>query len=322
MITKHLNSSIAGVIDVAVNYLLKGELVAIPTETVYGLAADASNIDAINKVFQVKSRPINHPLIVHISDVNDLQFWAKNISDDILNLAANFWPGPMTILLEKKDSVLNQITAESPYVCIRIPNHSIALSIINKLGRGIVAPSANNYGFVSPTSAAHVMSDMSGKIPLVLDGGQCSFGIESTIIDCTSSNIKLLRPGSLAVYEIEKILGKSINIPTQTKKRFSGNLVNHYQPNTPLLLKSSKEVDELILDKKQNNYGFMLLQRRNFNSQNIIYMPQKSSEYAHNLYSTLRYFDSLKFREIILELPPDSNDWLAIHDRIYKSSHK
>ena len=322
MKTKVLPINNFDAIRAAVNYLSSGELVALPTETVYGLAADATNLSAIRKIYEVKSRPLNHPLIVHLADIDQLPIWTKNIPDDAYRLASLFWPGPLTMLLEKQNSVFDELTASSPFVCVRIPKNQTTLEVIRKLGTAIVAPSANKFGFVSPTSAEHVKQDLLNKIPLVLDGGSCNVGIESTIIDFTKKSPRILRPGGLLISEIEKALNKKVLLDSNSKNKVSGTLKNHYQPNAHVFLMTPKQLDNLCTANIDKTSAFFLLKTRKNIPKNIFLLPRNSLEYGSMLYSLLRSVDAAGYKKIIIETPPSKKDWLAIRDRITKAEYK
>ena len=322
MKTKVLPINNFDAIRAAVNYLSSGELVALPTETVYGLAADATNLSAIRKIYEVKSRPLNHPLIVHLADIDQLPIWTKNIPDDAYRLASLFWPGPLTMLLEKQNSVFDELTASSPFVCVRIPKNQTTLEVIRKLGTAIVAPSANKFGFVSPTSAEHVKQDLLNKIPLVLDGGSCNVGIESTIIDFTKKSPRILRPGGLLISEIEKALNRKVLLDSNSKNKVSGALKNHYQPNAHVFLMTPKQLDNLRTANIEKTSAFFLLKTRKNISKNIFILPRNSLEYGSMLYSLLRSVDAAGYKKIIIETPPSKKDWLAVRDRITKAEYK
>jgi len=230
MKTLLLKATDSDCINQAVTLLKDGKLVGLPTETVYGLAADATHTSAIQEIFKVKKRPPNHPLILHLPDLSDLSQWAINIPDITYALAKQFMPGSLSVLLHKNPSVSNAITGGSNKICIRIPHHETTLKIIERLGSPIVAPSANIFGRISPTSAEHVMQDLFGEIDAVVDGGECRVGIESTIVDLTTPIPTLLRPGGVNLFALEKALHSKIFIPDSVNTSISGNLVNHYQP--------------------------------------------------------------------------------------------
>ena len=190
--------------------LKAGGLVAFPTETVYGLGADASNAQAVARIFAVKGRPRNHPLIVHLASADDLATWAVDVSEDARQLARAFWPGPLTLILKRAESVLDAVTGEQDTVAVRVPSHPKALALLEAFGGGIAAPSANKFGRISPTTPDHVRLDLGQEVDLVLDGGACEIGIESTIVDCSGERPRLLRPGKITATEIEALLGEPL----------------------------------------------------------------------------------------------------------------
>jgi L-threonylcarbamoyladenylate synthase len=320
MQTLFLGENQIGRIDQASQLLADGELVAIPTETVYGLAGDATNRSAINKIFEVKGRPKNHPLILHLASIDQLNEWAIDIPSSVDTLAKHFWPGPMSLLLKKHPNVLNEITGGSNKICIRIPDHPVTLSLLRKLNKGIVAPSANLFGRVSPTSAKHVLDDLNGKISAILDGGKCEVGLESTIIDLTETKPKILRPGGLSLLEIEKILDQNIQIHFDSSEKVSGNLINHYQPRASVYPIKTSQIENIIEDTLKTKSALLLLS--DINKDNIYSMPKNPYQYGQVFYSTLRLMDDKKFEKIFIELPPEKSEWYAIHDRIKKASFK
>ena len=320
MQTLFLGENQTGRIDQASQLLADGELVAIPTETVYGLAGDATNRSAINKIFEVKGRPKNHPLILHLASIDQLNEWAIDIPSSVDTLAKHFWPGPMSLLLKKHPNVLNEITGGSNKICIRIPDHPVTLSLLRKLNKGIVAPSANLFGRVSPTSAKHVLDDLNGKISAILDGGKCEVGLESTIIDLTETKPKILRPGGLSLLEIEKILDQNIQIHFDSSEKVSGNLINHYQPRASVYPIKTSQIENIIEETLKTKSALLLLS--DINKDNIYSMPKNPYQYGQVFYSTLRLMDDKKFEKIFIELPPEKSEWYAIHDRIKKASFK
>ena len=302
--------------------LSDGELVAIPTETVYGLAADASNISAINKIFEVKKRPQTHPLILHLASVDQLNDWAIDIPSDVNILAKHFWPGPMSLLLKKHPHVLNEITGGSNKICVRIPNHPVTLSLLKLFNNCVVAPSANLFGRVSPTSAKHVLDDLDGKISAILDGGQCEVGLESTIIDLTEIEPKILRPGGLPIGDIEKVLNKEIVPQSNSNEKISGNLLNHYQPRASVHPCKKSEIEQLNVGTFNNKSVLLLLSDINKENIHTHPMPKDAYKYGQVFYSTLRLMDDKEVEKIYIELPPEKSEWYAIHDRIKKASFK
>lgn len=347
----------------AIEILSSGGIVAIPTETVYGLAADATNPTALKKIFAAKNRPADHPLIVHIANVDQLAYWAQEIPDYAHKLATAFWPGPMTLILRKQDHVLDIITGGQNTVGLRIPQHPIAQKILQSLSAsstgnqaiGLAAPSANSFGQISPTLAKHVQQDLGNKIDLIIDGGICSVGIESTIIDCTSDQPKILRPGMISEEDINKTLDSNSQgiLPithtsntsqdlldsNTTPLRVSGCLASHYAPKTQTVLISANQLENYC--SSLNNYTVLsrhkpkLKKVKLYDSrlptsfvnptehpQNWILMPEDHHAYAHSLYEQLHFADQLNSQQIIIEDVPENNmHWAGIRDRLLKASH-
>lgn len=301
--------------------LKNGELVAVPTETVYGLAADAKNNMAIRKIFTTKERPSDHPLIVHIDTWDKINNWTDTISESSYKLAKHFWPGPLTMIFRKKNDITNIITGGLDTVAIRIPNHSITLAIIKELENGIVAPSANAHKKTSPTNIEHVLKTLKGKIAAVIDGGECSIGIESTIIDMTSQIPTILRPGAITAEMIEDVLNIKIKSPFNHNEKVSGNMEIHYQPEKPLFLFT---IAEILKELKKEGTIAVIHYSNLPQSKNAIYykMSTNKNEYARNLYTTLHAIDKTNVEKILVEIPPFSNEWSGINDRLTKASWK
>ena len=298
--------------------LAQGEVVALPTETVYGLAADASQLNAVNKIYQVKHRPQGHPLIMHFAELADMLPWVKKIPPLAEKLARHGWPGPLSMLLWRSEKVLDAVTGGSDKVCVRIPNQATTRAIIRQLGHPIVAPSANMYGAVSPTSAKHVMHDLQGKIAAVVDGGDCQVGLESTILDMTGEQPVLMRPGGYSLPEIEAILGCQIITQHDGKTKVSGNLLNHYQPNTRLELLNPQQAESSI-----PKGSILMLRELSYSSEIAQYhMPLDAKRYGQMLYAVLRLLDQGGYSKILIEMPPDKLEWMAVRDRIAKALHK
>src|SRR5262249_29022106 len=241
-------------IDLAVAALRRGELVAFPTETVYGLGADASNAEALSRLYRVKGRPAEHPVIVHIAGAGQLADWAKEVPDAARKLAEAFWPGPLTMVLRKSPSVPGQVTGGQDTVAIRIPRHPIALSLLEAFGGGIAAPSANRFGHLSPTVAAAVVEELGDDVSIVLDGGPCKVGIESTIVNLCGDGPEILRLGMIPGEQIERVLCSTLRCvaastteehPTAAT-RVPGGLPKHYAPRTPLTMVVTAELSALI----------------------------------------------------------------------------
>lgn len=308
-------------IDEAVALLKSGQLVALPTETVYGLAADASNSDAVKKIFIAKGRPSDHPLILHIDSFDKVFDWAENVSENAKILANHFWPGPLTMILKKRAHVDSLITGGLDTIAIRIPHHSVILSAINKLGTALVAPSANAYKKISPTQSIHVLRTLNGKIAAVVDGGASTVGIESTIIDMTKDIPIILRFGAITVEMIEKVLKIKIEAPLSHNEKVSGNLKDHYQPEKPLLLLSFDQLHKLI-QKEPHHAVIYYSDSLKINGCNTYKMPSCKKQYAQKLYDVLHQADTASVDKILVEIPPNISEWADITDRLIKASKK
>lgn len=308
-------------IDEVVSLLKNGGLVALPTETVYGLAADALNEAAIQKIFKAKGRPSNHPLIVHIDSFDKIDPWCQDISIAAKKLADNFWPGSLTMIFNKRNNVSNSITGGLNTIAIRIPNHPVILEVISKLGNGIAAPSANAHQKTSPTSSMHVLKTLDGKIAGIVDSGVCAVGIESTIIDMTKEIPIILRPGAITVEMIEKVLGINIENPIYHNEKVSGNMKNHYQPEKPLFIFTIDQIESL--SKEETNIAIIHYSKIS-KTENAIYytMPKNKAEYTKIFYSTLHSIDNTNVAKVLVETPPSSIEWADINDRLIKASAK
>jgi L-threonylcarbamoyladenylate synthase len=301
--------------------LIAGNLVAFPTETVYGLGADASNQQAVARIYEVKGRPTNHPLIVHISSIDNLDKWAKEIPEYAVKLARAFWPGPMTLILPRTELVKDFITGGQNNVGIRVPAHTVALSLLKEFeiqgGIGVAAPSANRFGKVSPTCADDVKAELSDYLKsddLVLDGGQSSVGIESTIINCTNTIPTILRPGAITATMINDLLGIQIEIFLKNNGdqiRVPGLLESHYSPKAKVYLSGTPSAGDgfIALSKFPTPPGVIRLTS-----------PATNEEYARTLYQGLRLADSKKLTKVYV-IEPEGNDIaVAVCDRLQKAS--
>lgn len=318
MKTKILNAS---QIDEAVALLRSGEIVALPTETVYGLAADCKNNVAIHKIFTAKDRPSDHPLIVHIDAFDKVNDWAEQIPENAQKLAESFWPGPLTMIFKKKNEVSNLITGCLNTVALRVPNHPVILEIIKKLGNGIVAPSANAHQKISPTKPEHVLKTLEGKIAAIVDGSICSIGIESTIIDMTKKTPIILRPGAITPTMIEKVLNMKIEFPFNHNEKIPGNMKIHYQPEKPLYLLSLDQIERL---SQTEDIIAIVHYSKILKIKNATYykMSKNNIEYAKNLYDILHTVDNTNVKKILFEAPPCLSEWADVHDRLMKASWK
>ena len=315
----------------AVSKLKEGGVVAFPTETVYGLGADASNEQAIKKVFSVKNRPCNHPLIVHLAHGDDIERWSTNIPEAAYLLSKYFWPGPLTLILEKHPDVSPLITGNQDTIGLRVPQHPLTLELIRQLGpqAGIVGPSANLYGHVSPTTAEHVKSELGSKISAILDGGPCMVGIESTIVALLGKKSPvILRQGDISSNDIAQVLGYKVDANlTNSAIRSPGNQKQHYAPRTPLHIIDSHSLLETAMRLQQQGKRCAIL---SFNAapsslSSAVAWHQTVCEpksYARNLYANLRMLDQLQLDVILIERPPwNQPAWQAIYDRLQRASY-
>lgn len=313
----------------AANFLRDGKLVALPTETVYGLGADAQNRSALELLYQVKGRPSNHPVIVHLHDEQQLKDWAIDIPDRALLLAEEFWPGPLTMVLRRASSVLDQVTGGQDTVAVRVPNHPVALALLKEFGGGIAAPSANRFGKLSPTRAEDVKKDLGADVSMVLDGGDCLVGIESTIVDLSSDTLRVLRPGMVLASEIEAVLSEPVIGTTQQPQpdraaapRAPGGLASHYAPKTPVELVSPQELQAKIasLSARKNISVLSFTPKANGSTTPWVVAPEDASEYARCLYSNLRILDSLHTELILVETTPEKEEWTGVRDRLGRAA--
>ena len=301
--------------------LIAGNLVAFPTETVYGLGADASNQQAVARIYEVKGRPTDHPLIVHISSINNLDKWAKDTPEYAVKLARAFWPGPMTLILPRTDLAKDFITGGQNNVGIRVPAHTVALSLLKEFeiqgGIGVAAPSANRFGKVSPTCADDVKAELSDYLnsnDLILDGGQSSVGVESAIINCTNATPMILRPGAITAAMINDLLGTKIEKVTKNNSdqiRASGLLESHYSPKAKVYLSGTPAIGDgfIALSKFPTPSGVIRLTS-----------PATNEEYARTLYQGLRCADFKKLNKVFAVLPVGDDIAIAICDRLQKAA--
>ncbi|MEM1081832.1 MAG: L-threonylcarbamoyladenylate synthase, partial [Pseudomonadota bacterium] len=291
----------------AVELLRSGELVAFPTETVYGLGGDAMNDTAVQAIFKAKGRPADHPLIVHLPNAESMHDWASNESDRTRQLAEVFWPGPLAMVVNKQASVSNLITGGQDTVGLRVPEHPVAQQLLQAFGGALAAPSANRFGRISPTTAEHVLdefSDASG-VAAVIDGGACRVGVESTIIDLSVDRPRLLRPGMIAASEIESVLNQPLTTPDDSEgPRVSGRLESHYAPTTPL---HQMAIDHIVQTVSQQTSGLGVIALHASPeiavSNHWVFMPLEPVAYATRLYDELRKMDAMDFEKILVEQP-------------------
>lgn len=300
--------------------LQQGELVAVPTETVYGLAANATDADAVAKIFQAKGRPADHPLIVHIPTLEMLEQFAVQIPQSAYQLAAAFWPGPLTLLLKKAPQVSTVVTGGLETIGIRMPAHPALLSLLQQARLAVAAPSANPYKKLSPTRATQVLHGMAGKIAAVLDGGPCEHGLESTIVDLTASQPQILRSGPITAAQLEQVLGCTVSTPREHQVKVSGNVGAHYQPNTPVYLLPS---DALLAQLASNTLPTAVLHFSALPLPAVSYrqqLPASAAAYGQQLYHQLFLADQQGVAQILVELPPHSPGWEAVQDRLRRAA--
>ncbi len=304
----------------AADIIKKGGLVAFPTETVYGLGANAFDSCAVVKIFEVKNRPRFDPIIVHIHSHQEIKKVCSDVNERTKKLMKEFWPGPLTLLLKKSNILPDIVTAGLPTVAVRMPFHPIALALIKECGTPIAAPSANPFGYLSPTTAHHVQKQLGTKVDLILDGGRCPLGVESTIIDVTGSVPVLLRPGGLPVEDIEQILGEVRKTPIKTKKpRSPGQLESHYAPHTPIQFLPKKQL--ISAGKKIGLLAFTPTQQSQvYDSVEVLTATGDLREAATNLFSCLHRLDAAGLDIIYVEPVPEIGLGRAIMDRLRRAS--
>ena len=299
-------------------------LVAFPTETVYGLGADAANPEAVAKIFAAKGRPDDHPLIVHISSASQINEWAETVPNSALQLANAFWPGPLTIILNKKAKVPSAVTGGQNTVALRIPANPVAMQLLEAFGGGVAAPSANRFGRISPTLASHVAEDLGDSIALILDGGPCSVGVESTIIDLSDEHPTILRPGRITRSQLKAVLQTEIRLSSQSKIRAPGMMAVHYAPHTMSLLCPADTLIAMVDDlcAKGKNIGLLVFSTAmsKLPCRHLLRLPEQSEFYETALYSALRELDKLQLDMILIEQPPDNEAWAAVNDRLGKAT--
>lgn len=301
--------------------LRAGELVVIPTETVYGLAADAENPAAVASIFRLKGRPATHPLIVHIPDAEQLHHWARDIPDYAWTLANTFWPGPISLVLRRSSRVPDVVTGGQDSVALRIPQHPLTLRLLQMFGGGIAAPSANRYGRISPTTPAHVEAQFGDDTPFILDGGPCQGGIESTIVSCLETTPRILRPGLITATAVAEITGLSVSEQNNafTEVRTAGQDKSHYAPTTPtILISRSNPAGWPELSGQRT--GFLGFGEPPMAVTMAVKLPSDSAGAAQRLYAALHSLDNAGLDLILLESPPASPQWDGIRDRLTRAS--
>lgn len=311
-------------IQEAVEALRAGELVAFPTETVYGLGANANNPDAVRKIFRAKGRPSTHPVIVHIDHPRYLQRWVRDMTPEAKKLADAFWPGPLTLVAKRAPAVNDVITGGQDTVAIRVPNHPIAQQLLNAFGGGIAAPSANRYGHVSPTRVEHVREEFGDEVKHILDGDDCKVGLESTIVLCIDDTPRVLRPGSITLSQLRAIVPTIQMGPSATAPRVPGTTSRHYSPQTQVNLIQSRRLDMVVNEFTENSEKVAVLAMRPPATASPfmtwINAGLRPEIYARQLYANLRTLDKAAAKIILVEEVPENERWDAIRDRIKRAA--
>jgi L-threonylcarbamoyladenylate synthase len=320
---QYFQNTMAHSIQDALLALKSGSLIGLPTETVYGLGADASNELAVRKIFAVKGRPSTHPLIVHVANLDEAQEWSTGLTSAAILLAKAFWPGPLTLIVNRSEKATDAVTGGQNTVGIRVPSHALALDLLKQFSGGIAAPSANRFGKVSPTTAQHVKDELGTDVSCVLDGGPCEVGVESTIVDVSTEIPRLLRPGGLSVERIESILGHTLVRATNTTDiRAPGLLESHYAPRAGLKLVTAQSLVSEIIHFQMQKLRVAVMAPKGIDiSETVHYFraPESDTEFAQILFATLRKADELA--DVILVVPPNENGLgLAIVDRLTRAS--
>ncbi|WP_338869154.1 L-threonylcarbamoyladenylate synthase [Myxococcus stipitatus] len=310
-------------VERAVELLRRGGVIALPTETVYGLAANAEDELAVRRVFAIKGRPATHPLIVHLPGVEHLSSWAQDIPPAAHALARAFWPGPLTLVLRRTPRATDAVTGGQDTVALRVPGHPVALAVLEAMGGGIAAPSANRFGRVSPTTAEHVRVDLGDDVDLVLDGGPCTVGVESTIVDLSSGAPTILRPGGLSTEDIEQVLGHPVPVRTSSKVRVSGSLTSHYAPRAGVVLAEPGEAAARVRALREQGLRVGVLGPEGLELPPGISrfdVPADPAGAARVLYARLREADERGHDVLVACLPSASGLGIAVRDRLSRAA--
>jgi L-threonylcarbamoyladenylate synthase len=303
--------------ELACARLQSGELLALPTETVYGLAADAHNENAVARVFALKGRPASNPLIIHLADAAQAGEWARDIPPAAQQLMEAFWPGPLTLVLPAREHVSRMVTAGQDSVALRVPAHPLALDVLRRFGGGLVAPSANRYMSISPTCAAHVEQQFADSDLLILDGGACGVGLESTIVSLLPDDLpRLLREGMLSAAQIEAVLGTPLLYGAGSALRVPGQHRKHYAPSTPCWRFARIPVDAL----EDPHCAWLWCGEGPASAGPAIHLSSQPRIYARGLYAALYQLDKLGLQRLLIQTPTDTSDWAAVQDRLTRAS--
>jgi L-threonylcarbamoyladenylate synthase len=311
-------------IETAVQALRDGELVAFPTETVYGLGANAKNPEAVRKIFAAKGRPTTHPVIVHLDSARFLHHWVREVPEPAARLAERFWPGPLTMVLPRAYNVHDILTGGQDTIAVRVPAHTMAQQLLTAFGGGIAAPSANRYGRLSPTRAEHVRDELGDAVRVVLDGGECQIGLESTIVAFDGAHVRLLRPGAVTASQLREVVGELLLGRDVESPRVPGSSPSHYSPNTPMTIVPSGQIDAQAAALSEGGRRIAVLaQRLPIKAHTYVTWVnagRRPDQYGHGLYANLRTLDKAACRRILVqEVPPDER-WDAVRDRLMRAA--
>jgi len=311
-------------IDSAVQALRDGELVAFPTETVYGLGANAADPAAVRRIFEAKGRPESHPVIVHLDSPRYLHRWVNDVPSAAQQLAERFWPGPLTLIMPKGANVHEIVTGGQDTIAIRVPSHPMAQQLLTAFGGGIAAPSANRYGRLSPTRPEHVRDELGDSVKVVLDGGECQIGIESTIVSCIGEVPRLLRPGAVTLTQLKTVLPDLTDAAASDAPRVPGDQRVHYAPLSPLAIVASDEIDSRAEALSAGGHRIAVLAQRlpmhTYRFVTWINAGRRPDAYAHDLYANLRTLDTAGCAQILVQDVPADERWAAIRDRLARAA--
>jgi L-threonylcarbamoyladenylate synthase len=305
----------------AVAALARGEVIGLPTETVYGLAGDASSPAAVARIFALKGRPASHPLIVHLGAPAWLEAWARERPWSAWKLAEQFWPGPLTLILKRRLDVLDAVTGGQDTVGLRVPSHPVARAVLQSFGRGLAAPSANRFGHVSPTLAQHVREEFGDDVPIVLDGGPCEVGIESTIVDLSGKIPRILRPGHVTAEEIESVIGPVALSADAVSPRVPGSLSSHYAPRTRTEVLPRAALVARASELRSKGLRVLALAIESLPEEvEGLALEDEASDYARRMYAALRKLDAERANRLLIEAPRAGPEWDAVRDRLTRAA--
>ncbi len=311
-------------IDAAVQALRDGDLVAFPTETVYGLGANATDRAAVSKIFAAKGRPLSHPVIVHLDSPKFLHRWVREVPDIAAKLAERFWPGPMTLVMPRASNVHDIVTGGQDTVAVRVPSHPMAQQLLTAFGGGIAAPSANRFGRLSPTRAEHVRDELGDAVRMVLDGGESQIGLESTIVSCVGGKVRLLRPGAVTASQLREVVPDLIVGADALSSRVPGSLPSHYAPTTPMSIVPSGEIDAQAEAASGGGKRIAVLAQRHPLKAHAyatwVNAGRRPDQYAHDLYANLRALDTAGCQQILVQDVPAGEGWDAVRDRLLRAA--